>query len=106
MQLAEAVPGAVRQQPDGDGRRVEIICNNCEGHLGHIFLEEVLHRVRRGTASTLFHAICSACRRRTFFAACRICGRLFLGVESLMGTSAGVVRTKVGLSCPAMTLQH
>jgi len=93
----DAIPGAVKQQPDADGRRTEILCAHCGGHLGHVFTGEKL------TSSDVRHCVNSvsmdfvpAAGLDGHFKKAVFAGGCFWGVEYYLQQAKGVIRATSG----------
>jgi len=90
----DEIKDAVKHIPDSDGVRMEIVCGNCDGHLGHIFTGEgytaknVRHCVN--SISMDFIAAQGKTERAIFASGC------FWGVEYHFKRKAGVISTAVG----------
>lgn len=57
--FSSSIASSVRRQVDEDGYRVEILCANCNGHLGHVFEGEGL-RDANGKVVEQRHCVNSA----------------------------------------------
>ncbi len=88
-----ALPGVVREQPDADGRRVEIVCAACGGHLGHVFRGEgFTDRDTRHCVNSVSLDFAPRQQVGTAYFA----GGCFWGVEHLLQQQAGVLSVTSG----------
>ena len=92
----DEIPDAVKRQPDNNGTRMEIICANCEAHLGHVFLNEGLtpKNIRHCINSISLNFIPS--ETFTEFEKVYFAGGCFWGVEYLLKQQKGVLETETG----------
>jgi peptide methionine sulfoxide reductase msrA/msrB len=91
----DEIPGSVRRRPDIDGRRTEILCAHCGGHLRHGFGgEKFTARDTRDCVNSVSIAFVPAEKwplERAIFA-----GGCFWGVEHLFREIPGVLTVRSG----------
>ncbi len=93
----DAIAGAVKEIPDADGRRTEIVCANCGAHLGHVFFNEgittknVRHCVNSISLNFQPEAKAATVTQKAIFA-----GGCFWGVEYHFNKLKGVFSAKSG----------
>jgi peptide methionine sulfoxide reductase msrA/msrB len=93
----DAIPGAIKEVPDADGRRTEIVCAKCGAHMGHVFRGEgytsknVRHCVNSISLNFQKKKAQTSALKKAYFA-----GGCFWGVEYYLEKIEGVKEVTSG----------
>ncbi|KTC64643.1 bifunctional methionine sulfoxide reductase B/A protein (plasmid) [Legionella adelaidensis] len=90
------IPHAVKEVPDADGLRIEILCSRCLAHLGHVFTGEGFTPLNRRFCvnSTSLDFVNN--QRVTDTEEAILAGGCFWGVDYYLKQLTGVLKVEVG----------
>lgn len=94
----DAVEGAVKEIPDADGYRTEIVCANCGGHLGHVFKGEhfTAKNTRHCVNSISLNFVSDDMDNMVKTDTAIFASGCFWGTEYFFEKAEGVISTQVG----------
>lgn len=93
----DALPGAVKRTRDADGRRTEITCARCGGHLGHVFEGEgFTPKNTRHCVNSISMDFRPAAQEPVKTDTAIFAGGCFWGVEHLLAQVPGVLDVESG----------
>ena len=91
----DEIAGSVKRVMDADGRRTEIICNNCGAHLGHVFLgEQLTNKDTRHCVNSI--SLKFVPKKNESFEKVYFASGCFWGTEYFFMQAPGVIKTSVG----------